>query len=138
MQTLNQTHRSNLTSNDLVKQREEQQHFSRRGVNFLSWLSVCPVCVCARVHVGACGYHTSSEHLFQRGVRDTVAAEAKVGHGLVELSEKHSKGSVCGAAVGQDVGDLLTNALQEERLGDVAQHQLTKGRQVCGKRNNGE
>lgn len=78
----------------------------------------------------------SSSYLFQRGVRDTVAAEAKVSRGPVELSEKHGKGSICGAAVGQDVGDLLTNALQEDRLRDVALHQLTKGCQICQRPNN--
>lgn len=70
-------------------------------------------------------------YLLQRGVRDAVAAEAEVRHGPVELSEERSKGPICGCAVGQDVGDLLTDALQEERLGDVAPHQLTHGCQVC-------
>lgn len=74
---------------------------------------------------------TRGSYLLQRGVRDAVAAEAEVRHGPVELSEEQSKGPICGCAVGQDVGDLLTDALQEERLGDVAPHQLTHGCQVC-------
>lgn len=70
-------------------------------------------------------------YLLQCGVRDAVAGQAEVSHGQVELLKEPCKGSISGSTVRQDVGDLLTDALQEDRLGDVALHKLTHGRQVC-------
>lgn len=70
-------------------------------------------------------------YLLQRGVRDAVAGQAEITHGQVELLEEQRKGPVSGSAIGQDVGDLLTDAFQEDRLGDVAPHKLTHSCQVC-------
>lgn len=70
-------------------------------------------------------------YLLQCGVRDAVAGQAEVGHGQIELLEEQSKGPISGPAVWQDVGDLLTNALQEGRLRDVTSHKLAHSRQIC-------
>ena len=70
-------------------------------------------------------------YLLQRGVRDAVAGEAEVSHGQVELLEQQGKGPIPGSTIRQYVGDLLTDALQEDRLGDVAPHNLTQGCQIC-------
>lgn len=65
------------------------------------------------------------DYLLQGGVRDAIAGEAKVGHGSVELSEERAKGPIFSSSVGQDVGDLLTDAFQEDCLRDVFLHELT-------------
>lgn len=73
-------------------------------------------------------------YLLQRGVRDAVAGEAEVSHGRVELSEERGESPVFGSSVGQDEGDLLTDAFQEDRPGDVASHKLTHCCQICWKK----
>lgn len=72
-----------------------------------------------------------AQYLLQSGVRDAVAAQAQVGHGQVQVLEEQSKGPVSGSTVGQNVGDLLTDALQEDRLRDVAAHESTHSCQIC-------
>lgn len=70
-------------------------------------------------------------YLLQRGVRDAVAGQAQVTHGQVERLEEQSKGPVSGSTVGQNVGDLLTDALQKNSFRDVAAHKLTHDCHVC-------
>lgn len=70
-------------------------------------------------------------YLLQLGVRDAIAGKAEVRHGRVELLEEQSKGPISGSTIRQYVGDLLTDALQEDRLGDVAPHKLTHSCQIC-------
>lgn len=70
-------------------------------------------------------------YLLQRGVRDAIAGKAEVRHGRVELLEEQSKSPISGSTIREDVGDLLTDALQEDRLGDVAPQKLTHSCQIC-------
>lgn len=70
-------------------------------------------------------------YLLQRGVRDAVAGQAEVSHGQVELLEEQGKGPISGSTIRQYVGDLLTDALQEDCLRDVALHKLTHRCQIC-------
>lgn len=73
------------------------------------------------------------KYLFQRGVRDAVAGQAEVSRGQIKLLEEEGKGPISGSTVGQYVGDLLTDALQEDSLGDVAPHKLPYCCQICRK-----
>lgn len=70
-------------------------------------------------------------YLLQCGVGDAIAGQAEVRHGQVELFEEQSKGPISGPTIRQDVGDLLTDALQEGRLRDVAPQKLTHSCQIC-------
>lgn len=72
-----------------------------------------------------------SAYLLQRGVRNAIAGKAEVRHGRVELLEEQSKSPVSGSTIREYVGDLLTDALQEDRLRDVAPQELTHSCQIC-------
>lgn len=70
-------------------------------------------------------------YLLQRGVRDTVAGQAKVNHSQVELLEERSKRSVSGSAIRQYESDFLTDALQKDSLRDMAPQELSHSCQIC-------
>lgn len=75
-----------------------------------------------------------SIYLFQCGVRDTIAGQAQFVHDLIELLEERGKGPISGSGVGQYEGDLLTDALQEDRLGNVPPHKLSHMVQISPKK----
>lgn len=58
-------------------------------------------------------------YLLQGRVRDPKAAEAHVSQGLLQLPEQAGVCSVFEASVGQQVGQLLTDALYQLGLRDV-------------------
>lgn len=75
--------------------------------------------------------HTPNVYLFQRGIRNTIAGQAKVSHSQVKLLEKSSKGPISGSTVGQYEGDFLTDAFQKDSLRDMAPHKLCHSCQIC-------
>ena len=58
-------------------------------------------------------------YLLQRGVRDAEAAEAHVSQGLLQLPEEAGVRPVLEALAGQQVGELLADALDQLGLRDV-------------------
>lgn len=88
-------------------------------------LSVCVLVLLPGLSIPRLAY------LLQRGVRDAIAGKAEVRHGRVELLEEQSKSPISGSTIREDVGDLLTDALQEDRLRHVAPQKLTHSCQTC-------
>ena len=58
-------------------------------------------------------------YLLQRGVRDAETAQAHVPQSLLQLPEQAGVGPVLEALIGQQVGQLLTNHLDELGLRNV-------------------
>lgn len=58
-------------------------------------------------------------YLLQGRVRDPEAAEAHVSQRLLQLPEQAGIGPVLEASAGEQVGQLLTDALNQPGLGDV-------------------
>lgn len=73
----------------------------------------------------------SSVYLLQCGVRDAIAGQAKVSHSEIKLVEECGKGPVSGSTVGQDEGDLLTDALQKRSFWYMAAHKLSYSSKTC-------
>lgn len=113
------------------RKESEGQHFL--DVNFrVSSVYVGVLSLRVRMLVSLAGLSIPRlAYLLQLGVRDAIAGKAEVRHGRVELLEEQSKGPISGSTIRQYVGDLLTDALQEDRLGDVAPHKLTHSCQIC-------
>ncbi len=101
-------------------------------VRGLGFLLVCrqSLYVCKLVSLAVLSF-PGWVYLLQRGVRDAIAGQTEVSHGQVQLFEERHKGPIFGPMIRQYVGDFLSNALQEDSLGDVVAHKLTHSCQIC-------